>query len=480
MLKSLHGLLLLTLAGVEVSAQQAHIRVNQAGYLPEDHKIAIAFANQRLAGEFTVKDAVSSAVVHRGQIESVEAPGWGSAFSHYHKLDFSAVTSAGRYVIEIGRPRTVSRELAVGPYPGFHEDLLHFMRQQRCGYNPFLDAACHRLDGRSFYAPFPDESFVDASGGWHDAGDQLKYLITASNASARMMLAYELQKAKFGDFVDALGRANRPNGVPDVLDEVRWGLDWIHKLHPKPGQLFHQVADDRDHRGFKIPNEDNADYGWGPNSYRPVYFANGEPQGLSEFQSQLDRRGEHRRALVGGDGDRIPDLANRPRGPGVRRRVPAGGRDALRDGAAAERGGPAGQLVRLALPLQRADLGRRHGVRRCRALQGRRSRRRYLDDAIRYARIAATTSWMEFEDSSMGELMSRHYQMYPFTNVGHYALYPLVDDEIQGRARGLLPQRHRAHRHAGPRPTPTAWAFRSCGARTTSSSRSSRRCTSTS
>src|ERR1051326_3390595 len=75
------------------------------------------------------------------------------------------------------------------------------------------------------------------------------------------------------------------NGIPDVLDEAKWGLDWIHKLHPAPDQLFHQVADDRDHRGFKLPDQDIADYGWGPNSYRPVYFANGKLQGLRDRKS---------------------------------------------------------------------------------------------------------------------------------------------------------------------------------------------------
>lgn len=124
------------------------------------------------------------------------------------------------------------------------------MRQQRCGYNPYLDMVCHMRDGRTVYAPIPDGSFIDASGGWHDAGDQLKYLITASNATARVLLSFELARDKFKDMVDALGRP-QPNGIPDVLDEAKWGLDWIHKLHPAPDQLFHQVADDRDHRGFK-------------------------------------------------------------------------------------------------------------------------------------------------------------------------------------------------------------------------------------
>ncbi len=60
----------------------------------------------------------------------------------------------------------------------------------------------------------------------------------------------------------------------------------------------------------------------------------------------------------------------------------------------------------------------------------------YLADAKRYAKLADTTSWMEYEDSSMGEQMSRHYERYPFTNVGHFALYPLVDAKTKRELAG--------------------------------------------
>ncbi|HKZ77985.1 MAG TPA: glycoside hydrolase family 9 protein [Pyrinomonadaceae bacterium] len=76
-----------------------------------------------------------------------------------------------------------------------------------------------------------------------------------------------------------------PNGVPDILDEARWGLDWMLKLHPAPDRLYHQVADDRDHKGWRLPQNETVDYGWGPGSYRVVYFADGRPQGLQQYQS---------------------------------------------------------------------------------------------------------------------------------------------------------------------------------------------------
>ncbi len=413
-------------------AQDVHIRINQAGYQPHDRKIAVAFSNSRIAGEFVVKHANTKSAVHRGSVKSVPPPSWGAAFSLYHELDFSAVTTPGRYFIEAGG--TVSREFAVGQYPGYHEDLLFFMRQQRCGYNPFLDMACHRRDGRSFYAPFPDETFLDASGGWHDAGDQLKYLITASNATARMMLAHELQRAKFGDFVDDLGRENRPNGIPDILDEAKWGLDWIHKLHPNADQLFHQVADDRDHRGFKMPNNDNADYGWGANSYRPVYFADGKPQGLSQFKSRSTGV-----ANIAGRSAAAMATAYRIWNIDLNDRVFAAkclqaAEELYAMGKRQEgfqQGNSFGAPYRYNEDTWADDM--EHAAAE---LYKATKKRVYLDDAKRYAKMAATTSWMEFDDHGMGELMSRHYQMYPFTNVGHYALYPLVDKKTKVELAG--------------------------------------------
>jgi hypothetical protein len=48
----------------------------------------------------------------------------------------------------------------------------------------------------------------------------------------------------------------------------------------------------------------------------------------------------------------------------------------------------------------------------------------YLEEARRYARLAASESWM-------GQEQTRHYQYYPFMNTGHFMLYDLVDREFQ-------------------------------------------------
>lgn len=399
------------------------LRFNQAGYLPNDKKVLVVQAKDPVVAGATVVDTATGKTAHSAKLLPADSINWGSPYPRTYLLDLSSITDPGTYRVKID-DSNVSATIRIGLYQNFQEDLVAFMRQQRCGYNPFLDAVCHLHDGRSFYGPMPDESFIDVSGGWHDAGDQLKYLLTASNATARMMLAYELEKDKFDDRVDSLGRDDRPNGIPDVLDEAKWGLDWIHKLHPAADQLIHQVADDRDHRGFKLPDQDNADYGWGPNSYRPAYFADGKPQGLSQFKSKATG---------------VANLAGRSAAAmAMAYRI---WRFDLKDRVFAEKCLKAAiELYAMGKRQEGYQQGNSFGAPyrynedtwaddmefAAAELFLATRKASYIADAKRYARIAATDTWMEFSDASMGEQMSRHYEKYPFTNIGHFVLYPLV------------------------------------------------------
>ena len=408
-----------------VDSGAVHLRVNLVGYLEDDSKVAVAFSHRTAAAEFHVVDGATEQVVFTGTLRPSGADGWGP-FEHYYEADFSAVGVPGRYYLRVGDRRTPT--FAIGPdaYGRAHEDLLGFMRQQRCGYNPLLDRVCHRRDGRSFYGPMPDSTFVDASGGWHDAGDQLKYLITGSNATARMLLAYELAGKRFGDATNRLGQPG-PNGIPDVLDEARWGLDWLHKMHPGPDQLIHQVADDRDHVGWKMPDEDNSDYGWGPNGYRPAYFATGRPQGLAAYQSEAtgiaNLAGRFAAAMAmayrvwlaeGGDSAFARSSLR------AAREVYAMGK--RQEGY--QQGNSYGAPYRYSERTWADDM--EWGAAELFKATGEPA---YLHDAIRYARLAGATSWMQRDTAE-------HYEYYPFVNVGHFALHPLVAAAFQDTLAG--------------------------------------------
>jgi len=404
-----------------------HLRANQVGYLADDAKVAIAFSRQPVEGEFTVVDEASGEVVFSGQLAKSPVKGWGD-FEHYYQLDFSEFQAPGRYLLRIAETEDTSRPFTIGAdaYRTYQEDLLEFMRQQRCGYNPMLDRVCHQRDGRTAYGPYPAGTFVDASGGWHDAGDQLKYLITSSNATARMLHAYLLEPDKFADRVDHLGHP-LPNGIPDVLDEAKWGLDWLHKLHPKPGELFHQVADDRDHTGWKYPDEDDSDYGWGPNSYRVLYFADGKPQGLAEHQSEAtgiaNLAGRYAAAMAMAYCIWKDDLNNRPFADKcLRAAVEVYAMGKRQEGF--QQGNSYKAPYRYMERTWADDM--QWGAAEVYKATGDEA---YLADAKRYAEIIGDTSWMPLDDAG-------HYEFYPFVNVGHFALYPHVDEEFQAKLAG--------------------------------------------
>ena len=141
-------------------------------------------------------------------------------------------------------------------------------------------------DGRTVYAPVPDGSFMDASGGWHDAGDQLKYLITASNATARMLLSFELARDKFQGHESMRWAGRSPTEFP-TFSTKRNGVStgFINSI-PRRISCFIRS------RTIAITAASNYLIRTLPimvgeqNSYRPVYFADGKPQGLREWKSK--------------------------------------------------------------------------------------------------------------------------------------------------------------------------------------------------
>jgi hypothetical protein len=405
---------------------EVFIRASQVGYGPTDTKVAVAFSGSLLPETFAVIAADSGASVFAGRVLPLPGERWG-AFNHQAELDFTAFNRPGRYLLQLGEAKSwpfVVGDLALANLP---DQLLEFMRQQRCGYNPWLGAKCHQHDGRTAFGPLPAGTPIDARGGWHDAGDLLKYHLTAGNATAQMLLAYVLGQrlaskgSRFADRVDARGDPG-PNGRPDVLDEARWGLEWMLRLHPAPDQIYHQVADDRDHIGFRLPQNEIADYGWGKGGARVVYFADGRPQGLQQFKSEstgvANLAGRYAAAMALAYGTWKDDLRER----GFAGRCLKAGKEVYELGRAkqgAQQGNSYNAPYRYEETTWADDM--EWGAAELFRATGE---RRYLDEAKHYAQLAENDTWM-------GKEQVKHYQFYPFMNVGHFRLNDLVDADFQ-------------------------------------------------
>jgi len=439
--------------------EQVYVRVNQLGFAPRDVKTAVAFSRMALPDSFQVVNAATNKVGFEGRTRPITG-GWGQ-FDHHAELNFTALQPEGIYFVRVGVISSPRFMVSANLYADVPDQLLEFMRQQRCGYNPFVDESCHTFDGRTAYGPQPAGTYVNATGGWHDAGDQLKYLLTASNATAQMLLAYQLantdrnekfhrEERKVGAkirqeergnaranadpkiFADRFNDLGQPgaNGIPDVLDEARWGLEWMLKLHPAPDQLYHQVADDRDHKGFRLPQKETVDYGWGAGSYRVVYFADGRPQGLKQYQSEsnglANLAGRYAAAMALG----YQIWRNERFGknnPGFAEELRRAGQEVYAMGQAKEgvqQGNSYGAPYRYAETTWADDM--EWGAAELARATGQ---ARYLRDAKRYAAMAAADSWM-------GRAEAGHYQYYPFMNLGHFRLYDLVDTQFKKRLAG--------------------------------------------
>ncbi len=280
MFKTVFWLLLLFCNFTAYNQDISCIRINQLGYATAGIKIAVSGADKQIRSNvFSIKDEKNK-VVFSGPVG--KDFGKYGPFSHTYRLDFSEFKGKGKFSIYIDDIASPFFLINDSVYDGAADFCLRYMRQQRSGFNPFLKDSCHTYDGYTLYAPVPDSTHIDVVGGWHDASDYLQYSTTSANATYHLLAAYRDFPGVFTDEKSANG-LDGENNIPDVLDEAKWGLDWLLKMHPKDDWLFNQLGDDRDHRGMRIPKEDTNYYGRGLE--RPVYFCNGKPQQRGKFMN---------------------------------------------------------------------------------------------------------------------------------------------------------------------------------------------------
>jgi len=256
--------------------EAAWIRINLLGYPTESIKVAVwASKTDQIPNRFEILEQETNAVVYSST--NIKSFGSYGPFKQTARLTFSDFERKGRFYIRAGGATSPLLLINNDVYKGAADFCLRYMRQQRSGFNPYLKDSCHTHDGFVLYgtkAGIKDSTHFDASGGWHDASDYLQYATTSANATYHLLMAYRDFPQVFGDTQQANGLDGK-NGKADVLDEAKWGLDWLLKMHPKQNVMFNQLADDRDHISMRIPKEDNQ---YGKGFERPLYFITGEPQ----------------------------------------------------------------------------------------------------------------------------------------------------------------------------------------------------------
>lgn len=393
------------------------IRINQLGYLPESIKVAVFISEEPVdVSLFEIVNAETGKSVKA--FTSVQSTGKYGTMNSTYRLNFSEFELSGKYYLKVGETKSPEFPINTSVYDGTADFLLNYMRQQRCGYNPHVQDSCHTHDGYILYHPTKTGQHIDVTGGWHDATDYLQYTTTSANAIYQMMFAYQQNPGAFKDNYDARGHKGA-NGIPDIIDEIKWGMDWLNKMNPEPGELYNQIADDRDHAGMRLPNECMVDYGYGPGKGRPVYFCSGEPQVRGTFMNATtgvaSTAGKFASCFA--MGARILE----PFYPEFAKLIGSKADAAYQEGV--KKPGNC-QTASVKAPyiyeednwVDDMELGAVEMF----LFTGDRS---YYDQAIEYGRREPVTPWM-------GADSARHYQWYPFMNMGHYHLAKIGNERV--------------------------------------------------
>ena len=245
----------ITVPGLPAVAGQIH--VDQFGYLPDERKIAVIgdpqigynSADRYTPGpELQLRRVSDGAVVQRGapQLYNHGKTDRASGDRGWW-FEFTQVREPGEYYVFDVQNARRSHVFRIAPevYQGVLRAAVRMYFYQREAFahrpphaeEPWVDEATFIQDRhtRSVTAKNDPATERDLSGGWMDAGDTNKYPTFLPEVIHPLLYAWRENPAAFGD---DFGIPESGNGRPDLLDEVKWELDWLVKMQDADGGVF--------------------------------------------------------------------------------------------------------------------------------------------------------------------------------------------------------------------------------------------------
>ena len=244
------------------------VKVNQLGYLPSGPKMATYVVNGSSAAQWTLYNSAGDACA----TGHTTTPTLDAASNQtVAVVDFSSFNAEGDgYTLAVGSATSYPFSISTSLYGPLRQDALRFFYQQRSGIaidgnlvgSQYARAAghvqvppnkgdvavpCQAVHDSliAYLEPWTCNYTLDVTQGWYDAGDQGKYVVNGGISAAQLFMEYERTlytknvTTQLGD--GSLRIPERHNGIPDVLDEARWELDFLLKMQVpanSPPQLF--------------------------------------------------------------------------------------------------------------------------------------------------------------------------------------------------------------------------------------------------
>jgi len=235
------------------TANEDPIMINQLGYRTSSKKIAV-FRNINGNNKFSVVNADNGEVVYSGSIYGEKQNDSAKEINYYG--DFSEITTPGNYYISCGNlKKSYTFKIGENIYNNLLDDSVRMMYLQRCGIQIedalFGHSACHTSNA----VVYGTNKTIDVNGGWHDAGDYGRYVVPAAKTIADLLYAYEANPKVHSD---SIGIPESGNGIPDILDETRYGLTWMFKMQSETGGVYHKVTC-ANFPGYIMPQDENGE-----------------------------------------------------------------------------------------------------------------------------------------------------------------------------------------------------------------------------
>ncbi|MCF8245959.1 MAG: glycoside hydrolase family 9 protein [Saprospiraceae bacterium] len=240
-----------------------YLHVDQFGYRPSAQKVCIISDPQvgfngaesfAPGSTYEIKRWSDDVTVFSAAITA-----WNGGATHAQSgdkvwwFDFSSVTTPSDYYVYDPTNDVGSYKFSIDDdaYNDVMEQSLRMFYLQRCGTpktatnaGAWQDLVCHThalqdLNCRSVSQPNNGSTEKDLSGGWHDAGDFNKYVNFTWAPVHSLLFAYQENPMVFDD------NNNIPesgNGIPDMLDELKWELDWLLKMQLADGSVLMKVG----------------------------------------------------------------------------------------------------------------------------------------------------------------------------------------------------------------------------------------------
>ena len=263
LLRILFTLLCASFMAVPFSLAQTNgtIHIDQFGYYPFAPKVAVisnpvngfnAAGNFSPASSYQIRSSQTDEVVFEGSLTP-----WNNGQVHDQSgdkawwFDFSSLEKEGTYYVYDTQNDLSSYPFRIGD--DVYDDVLKLAVRtflyQRSGFkkeSPYVDAAytdeaSHMQDLTSRFVRDPGNAATekDVSGGWYDAGDYNKYVNFTYTVLHELLAAYEAYPEAFGDDWNI---PESGNGTPDILDEIKWELDWLLKMQQTNGSVLAKVS----------------------------------------------------------------------------------------------------------------------------------------------------------------------------------------------------------------------------------------------